>query len=131
MENQLPMPYPSDEPDETEREYINLDAMPDEALASLVEIELPRLIPLFGLLPDIAIFSGHQPGAPACAPPPGMDALLPEEKLHWHQTWDRILQVMGDQNGRCHGRVGRQARQARHQVFSAAEVQPSGRLVEQ
>lgn len=36
MENQLPMPYPSDEPDETEREYINLDAMPDEALASLV-----------------------------------------------------------------------------------------------
>ena len=70
MENQLPMPYPSDEPDETEREYINLDAMPDEALASLVEIELPRLIPLFGLLPDIAIFSGNQPGAPACAPPP-------------------------------------------------------------
>ena len=94
MENQLPMPYPSDEPDETEREYINLDAMPDEALASLVEIELPRLIPLFGLLPDIAIFSGNQPGAPACAPPPGMDALLPEEKLHWHQTWDRILQVL-------------------------------------
>ena len=91
MENQLPMPYPSDEPDETEREYINLDAMPDEALASLVEIELPRLIPLFGLLPDIAIFSGNQPGAPACAPPPGMDALLPDEKLYWHQTWDRIL----------------------------------------
>ena len=94
MENQLPMPYPSDEPDETEREYINLDAMPDEALASLVEIELPRLIPLFGLLPDIAIFSGNQPGAPACAPPPGMDALLPDEKLYWHQTWDRIRQVM-------------------------------------
>ena len=70
MENQLPMPYPSDEPDETEREYINLDAMPDEALASLVEIELPRLIPLFGLLPDIAICPGHQPGAQHARPRP-------------------------------------------------------------
>lgn len=23
-----------------------------------------------------------------------MDALLPDEKLYWHQTWDRIRQVM-------------------------------------
>ena len=80
MQNQSPMPCPSDGPEEIVHEYINLDTMPDEALASLVEIELPRLIPLFGLLPDIAICPGHQPGAPACAPPPGMDALLPEDR---------------------------------------------------
>lgn len=45
MENQLPMPYPSDEPDETVDEYIDLDTMPDDALARLLEIELPRLTP--------------------------------------------------------------------------------------
>ena len=96
MENQLPMPYPSDEPDATECEYINLDTMPDEALASLVEIELPNLTPRFGLPHDIALGVNGPPEAPVCAPPPGMDALTPDERLHWHQTWERILQVMGD-----------------------------------
>lgn len=92
MENQLPMPYPSDEPDETVDEYIDLDTMPDDALARLLEIELPRLTPHFGLLPDVAIVG--TPEAPACAAPPGMDRLAPDEQLHWHLTWDRILKVL-------------------------------------
>ena len=96
MENRLPTPYPSDEPNETDHAYINLDAMPDEALASLVEIELPNLTPGFGLPPDVAMLVGESPKAPACTPPPGMDALTADEKLHWHQTWDRILKVMDD-----------------------------------
>ena len=89
MENQLPMSYPSDDPNEAECEYINLDTMPDEALANLLEIELPNLIPRFGLLPDIAVGVNGPPEAPVCAPPLGMDALTPDERLHWHRTWDR------------------------------------------
>lgn len=92
MESQSPMPCPSDEPDDAADEYIDLDSMPDDALASLLEIELPRLIPHFGLLPDVAIFG--TPEAPACAAPPGMDRLAPDEQLHWHLTWDRILKVL-------------------------------------
>ena len=96
MRNQSPMPSPSDEPEETVNEYINLDTMPDEALASLVEIELPNLIPRFGLMPDLASFVDGGPRTPASAPPPGLDALPAGSKLHWHVSWDRILQMLDD-----------------------------------
>ena len=96
MENQSPMPYPSDEPDETVHEYIDLDAMPDEALACLLEIEIPNLIPRFGLLPDVARFVDCEPELPACEPPPGIDALPKADQLHWHETWDRILKLLED-----------------------------------
>lgn len=68
MQNQSPMPCPSDGPEEIVHEYINLDTMPDEALASLVEIELPNLTPRFGLMPDLASFVDGGPRTPACAP---------------------------------------------------------------
>lgn len=96
MENQSPMPYPSDEPDETVHEYIDLDAMPDEALACLLETEIPNLIPRFGLLPDVARFVDCEPELPACEPPPGIDALPKADQLHWHETWDRILKLLED-----------------------------------
>lgn len=96
MQNQSPMPCPSDGPEEIVHEYINLDTMPDEALASLVEIELPNLTPRFGLMPDLASFVDGGPRTPACAPPPGLDALPDGEKLHWHVSWDRILQMLNE-----------------------------------
>ncbi len=96
MQSQSPMPCPSDGPEEIVHEYINLDTMPDEALASLVEIELPNLTPRFGLMPDLASFVDGGPRTPACAPPPGLDALPDGEKLHWHVSWDRILQMLNE-----------------------------------
>ena len=90
------MPYPSDEPDETVHEYVDLDAMPDEALACLLEIEIPNLIPRFGLLPDVAKFVDCEPETPSCAPPPGIASLPKADQLHWHETWDRILKVLED-----------------------------------
>lgn len=109
MKNQSPMHYPSHEAEGVASDHINLDAMPDEALACLLKFELPRLSPRFGLLPDIARFADREPETPASPPPPGIDALPDADKLHWHQTWDRILDVVNDPvqvfNRRCDKRV--------------------------
>ena len=51
MQNQSPMPCPSDGPEEIVHEYINLDTMPDEALASIVDIALPNLTPRLAPMP--------------------------------------------------------------------------------
>ena len=96
MENQSPMPYPSDEPDEAADEYIDLDSMPDDALASLVEIELPHLTPRFGLIRDMATFVDGDARTPASKPPRGKDASPVCAKPHWHGSWDRILRVLDD-----------------------------------
>lgn len=96
MQNQSPVPYPSDESDETVHEYIDLDNMPDEALACLLEIEIPKLTPRFGLLPDVARLVDCDPETPACAPPPSIESLPKADKLHWHETWERILKVLED-----------------------------------
>ncbi len=45
MKNQSPMPYPSDEPEGVASDHVNLDAMPDDALACLLKFELPSLSP--------------------------------------------------------------------------------------
>lgn len=89
-------PLPSDQHDEFDREHINVDAIPDLALGSLVEIELPKLTPRFGLMPDLATFVDGDPPTPDCPPPPGMDEVPAADRLHWHRSWDRIHEMLKD-----------------------------------